>query len=152
MSGFSVLRSGFDVTIVLCCVATPTLSELRSTFRSGKCNASRVLRKWESSVRNVYVHTRSRVEIQKLEHDQPRHDRPAAHCIAQQYSSAFFVSLRFCFHKENYSAPFKSIIFLFWGQHPPPPPPLQWVRATLFTNIIYDTQRRNIVGRTPLDE
>ena len=36
--------------------------------------------------------------------DRPQHDRPAACVIAQQYSPATLVSLRFYFHKEEFDA------------------------------------------------
>jgi hypothetical protein len=43
-------------------------------------------------------------EIQTLntpEPDRPQHDRPKACVIAQQYSSAIFISLRFPFQRKN---------------------------------------------------
>ena len=45
-----------------------------------------------------------------LEPDRPQHDRPAASVIAQQYSSATFVSL--CYHsrKEIFGVHFKNVI------------------------------------------
>jgi hypothetical protein len=38
------------------------------------------------------------------EADRPQHDRPAACVIAQQYSSATFVSLRFISRKEKFGS------------------------------------------------
>jgi hypothetical protein len=48
-----------------------------------------------------------------LELDRPQRDRPAACVIAQQYSYATFVSLRFHFHQEKFGAFFKDVTNLF---------------------------------------
>ena len=45
------------------------------------------------------------------EPDRPHHDCPIACFIAQQYSSAKFVSLRFSLRKEKSGAPFKNFFF-----------------------------------------
>jgi hypothetical protein len=42
--------------------------------------------------------------------DRRQHDRPAVFVIAQQYSSATFVSLRFQFHNEKFDAHFKYVV------------------------------------------
>ena len=47
------------------------------------------------------------------ESNRPRHDGPAACFIAQQYSSATFVSLLFPFHKEKFDATLNKIILFF---------------------------------------
>jgi hypothetical protein len=49
-----------------------------------------------------------------MEPDQPQHDGPAACVIAQHYSSATLVSLRFHSRKQKYGAPFKNIISNFY--------------------------------------
>jgi len=49
-----------------------------------------------------------------MEPDRPQHDLPAAFVIAQQYSSATFVTLRVHYHKEK----FGPLFYLFL--HPSP--------------------------------
>jgi len=44
----------------------------------------------------------------------PHYDRPTACVIAQQYSSATFVSLRFQYRKEKIRALFKNIFSVFY--------------------------------------
>jgi len=46
-----------------------------------------------------------------METDRPQHDVPVACVIAQQYSSATFVSLRLEPHQKRNAALFKSAIF-----------------------------------------
>jgi len=47
--------------------------------------------------------------------DRPQNDRPAACVIAQQYSSAKFVSLRLHSHMEKFGARFKNVTdFIFF--------------------------------------
>jgi hypothetical protein len=46
--------------------------------------------------------------LHTLKPDLPQHDRTAICVIAQQYSSATFIPLRFHFHKESFGA-FKNI-------------------------------------------
>jgi hypothetical protein len=48
-----------------------------------------------------------------LESDRSRHDCPIACVIAQQYSSATFVSLRIHSRKEKFGARFKIVTILF---------------------------------------
>jgi hypothetical protein len=48
-----------------------------------------------------------------MEPDEPQHDRPLACVIAQQYSSAIFVLLRFHSSKEEFGPRFKNIICTF---------------------------------------
>jgi len=47
-----------------------------------------------------------------MEVDRPLHDRPVAYVIAQEYSSAIFVSLRFHSRKEKFDR-FKRNLFIF---------------------------------------
>jgi hypothetical protein len=42
--------------------------------------------------------------------DRPQHDRPATFVIAQQYSSATFVSMRFHSRKEKFGVRLKNLI------------------------------------------
>jgi len=50
-----------------------------------------------------------------LEPERPQHDRPAACAIAQQYSSATFVFLRFHTRKEEFGSRFNNVIlYLFF--------------------------------------
>jgi hypothetical protein len=44
-----------------------------------------------------------------MEPDRPQHDRPAACVIAQQYSSATFVTLRFSSPQRKFRRAFKKI-------------------------------------------
>jgi hypothetical protein len=68
----------------------------------------------------IFVYTRkfsSNPNCSTLEPDRPQHGRPAACVIAQQYSSATSISLRFHFGKEKLEAPskiFYSFHFLNW--------------------------------------
>jgi hypothetical protein len=48
-----------------------------------------------------------------LEPDRPQHDNLAARVIAQQYSFATFISLRFRSHKEKSSARLKKCFISF---------------------------------------
>ena len=55
----------------------------------------------------LYGYTREsswNADSNTLEFDHPRHDRPTAYVIAQQYFSRTFVSLRFLSRKETFSA------------------------------------------------
>jgi hypothetical protein len=45
-----------------------------------------------------------------LEPDEPQHDRPVACVIAQQYSFATFVSLRFHSRTVEFGAHFKNVV------------------------------------------
>jgi hypothetical protein len=61
----------------------------------------------------MYIQS-SPVEVQsqaRLEPDRPHYGRLAACIVAQQYSSATFVSLRFCHRKEEFDSHMK-IFFL----------------------------------------
>jgi hypothetical protein len=49
-----------------------------------------------------------------MEPDWPQHDRPVAFVIAQQYSFAIVVSLRFHSSKKKYGARFKNYITIFF--------------------------------------
>jgi hypothetical protein len=52
-----------------------------------------------------------------LEPDRPQHDRTTARVIAQQYSSATFVSLRFHSVKEKFGARSRHVTFYFLIYH-----------------------------------
>jgi hypothetical protein len=59
----------------------------------------------------------SPVEIKTLhilKPDRPQHDRTAVRVIAQQYSSATFVPLRFHSRKESFGAPLENVSFPFF--------------------------------------
>jgi hypothetical protein len=56
----------------------------------------------------------SPVEVQApahLEPDRPQCDRPAARIVAQQYSSATCISLRFYYRKEKFGLHIKILFF-----------------------------------------
>ena len=97
------------------------VKSLVSTFRyrhssncavvnSGRCGTSRILRKSEL---RVHMANCINPNTSTLEPDRPQHDRFAACVIAQQYSSATLVSLRFHSRKEQVDARFKNIVILF---------------------------------------
>jgi hypothetical protein len=61
--------------------------------------------------RGIYNGVQLKSKPHPLESDQPQHDRPGACVVAQQYSSATFVSLRFQLpHGKNLAHFFKNII------------------------------------------
>jgi hypothetical protein len=45
--------------------------------------------------------------------DYPQHDHTAVHVIAQQYSSAYFISSRFYSRKTKFYSRFKNVNFFF---------------------------------------
>jgi hypothetical protein len=57
-----------------------------------------------------YVYAFIQRDPSTLEPDRPQHDRPAASVIAQQYSSATFVSLRSHSWKEMFGVHFRNFI------------------------------------------
>ena len=73
-------------------------------------------RNWVYVWSTIYVYTRKsswNPNSSTLEPDRPQYDHPDAGVIAQQYSSATFVSV--CFHSriERFTALFKAIVFNF---------------------------------------
>jgi hypothetical protein len=60
-----------------------------------------------SSLLYIYKEVQLKSKLQQMEPDRPQRDRRAACVIAQQYSSATFVSMRFHSCKENFGSRLK---------------------------------------------